>query len=111
MDVDGDGAIDTEISSGEGVTPQELIAILKGVIKTLGLSDKNEEKLLKKVEKLEKILEKEYKKEYKKKIKTKKAFLQIIEEIKKFKKKGVLSSEEAKELIEIVEKIREGVVE
>src|SRR3989344_1993965 len=97
MDVDGDGAIDTEISSGEGVTPQELIAILKGVIKTLGLSDKN--------------LEKEYKKEYKKKIKTKKAFLQIIEEIKKFKKKGVLSSEEAKELIEIVEKIREGVVE
>ena len=110
MDVDGDGEIDTEISSGEGVTPQELFAILKGVIKTLGLSDKNEEKLLKKVEKLEKILEKEYKNEYKKKIKTKKAFSQIIEEIKKFKKKGVLSAEEAKELIEIVEKIRENVV-
>ncbi len=111
MDVDGDGLVDAEISAGEGVTPEELIAILKGVIKTLGLSDKNEEKLLKRVEKLEKILEREYKKEYKKKIQTKKAFLQIIEEIKKLKKKGVLSAEEAKELIEIVEKIRENIVQ
>ena len=111
MDADGDGVVDTAISPGEGVTPQELIAILKGIIKTLELPKKKEEKLIKKIEKLEKTLEKEYKNEYRKKQKIGKAFDRLIKEIEKLEKRKVLTHEEAAELIEIVEKLRDSVVE
>ena len=110
MDVDGDGAIDTPISPGEGVTPQELFAILKGIVKTLDLPSKQEEKLLKKIDKLEKAFEKEYKNEFKKKQKTDKAFDGLTDKIKKLEKKKVLTREDAKELVEIIEKIRSRVL-
>lgn len=72
---------------------------------------KKEEKLIKKTEKLEKVLEKEYKNEYRKKQKIGKAFDRLIKEIEKLEKRKVLTHEEAAELIEIVEKLRDSVVE
>ncbi len=110
MDVDGDSVVDTTITSGDGLSPRELIAILKGIIKTLDIPDKNKEKLIKKIEKLEKILEKEFKNEYHKKQKMKEIFNNLILKIRQLEKKGALSVEETTTLIDIVEKIRGSVV-
>ncbi|MBI5817011.1 MAG: hypothetical protein HZB09_01145 [Candidatus Yonathbacteria bacterium] len=110
MDVDGDGIIDTTIASGAWLSSQELIAILKGIIKTLNIPDKNKEKLIKKIEKLEKVIEKEFKNEYHKKQKTKNIFDTLIIKIKQLEKRGVLSSEETSALVDIIEKIKTSMV-
>lgn len=110
MDVDGDGTIDVVLARGEGVTTQELLAILKGIIKTLNLSEEKEMKLLKGIEKIEKELAKERKNEKDEKQKTKHSFEKIIKTIEKFEKKGVLGHEEAVELFEIVAEIEGSVV-
>ena len=110
MDVDGDGTTDVSIIPGEGVTPEELMAILKGIIKTLPLSDKQKTKLLKSIAKIEKILLKELKNEKPKKNRLENAFQKLINEIQKLKKKKALTTEEARELIKIIEVIEENVI-
>jgi hypothetical protein len=110
MDIDGDGAIDATISSGDGVTSQELLAILKGVIKTLNFPDEKEEKLLKRIEKIEKELGKEDKQEKEVKHKISEAFEKLVKEINKFEGKGLLTDGETAELISIIEEIKEKVV-
>lgn len=111
MDVDGDGTIDIVLAQGEGVTTQELLAILKGIIKTLDLPEEKEMKLLKGIEKIEKELTKERKNEKDEKQKTKHSFKKIIKTIEKFEKKGILKREEAAELIEVVVKINGSIVQ
>ena len=106
IDADGDGLPDVSISPGAGVTVEELLALLKGIIKTLDLPDKREKSLIKKIEKIEKILAKEPKNERAQKMKTKAAFSALEEKIKQFEKKKLLTKDEARELLEIVEKIR-----
>ncbi len=110
MDIDGDGTIDAEITPG-GLTAQELTNILKGLVKTLHLPVEKENKLIKKIEKLEKELKKEHKNEWTEKRKTVHAFEEIIKTIKKYEKKGILTHDEAGELITIIEQIQETVVE
>lgn len=110
MDVDGDGITDTALLPGDGVTSQELLAILKGVIKTLNLDDEKEEKLLKRIEKIEKELEKERKGEPDEKQKTAHAFEKLVKTIEKFEEKGIFTNEEADELLEIVAQIKASVV-
>jgi hypothetical protein len=110
MDIDGDGVADATISSGDGVTSQELLDILKGMIKTLDLHEKKETKLLKKIEKIEKELAKEHKNEKKEKRKTDKAFEELIKQINKFEKKGLFTHDEAAGLISIIEQIKRTVV-
>ncbi len=110
MDIDGDGAADATISSGDGVTLEELLVILKGIIKTLDLPEKNGTKLLKKIEKMEKELAKEHKNEKQEKRKTGKVFEKLAGEVKKFEEKGLISGDESTELISIIEQIKEKVV-
>jgi len=110
MDVDGDGTIDVVLTQGEGVTTQELLAILKGIIKTLNLPDNKEKKLLKGIERIEKELAKERKNEKDEKRKIKHSFEKITKIIEKFEKKGVLGHEEAVELLEIMAKIKGSIV-
>jgi len=110
MDVDGDGTPDIKISVGEGVSPQELTSILKGIVKTLDIPEQKKARLIKKIEKLEKVLEKEFKNEQKKKQKTSVAFENLTKKISQFQKKGTLTSEEVTELLEIIEKIKGSVV-
>jgi hypothetical protein len=109
-DIDGDGETDTTITAGAGVSPQELIAILKGIIKTLDLPAEKKDALIKKLDKLQKAIEKDFKNEKNKKRKINKAFEDIGEKIMKFEKKGLLTHNEAGELIKIIEQIRGSVV-
>jgi parallel beta-helix repeat protein len=111
MDVDGDGTVDINITPGEGVSSQELTAILEGIIKTLNISEQKKVKLIKKIEKLEKILEKEFKNECRKKQRTNVAFENLTKKISQFQKKGTLTSDEATELLEIIGKIKANVIE
>ena len=85
MDVDGDGTTDVSIAPGEGISPQELLPILRGIIKTLGLPDKKKAALIKAVDKLEKSLGKEFKNEHKKKVRLEKAFEDLIRKIRRVK--------------------------
>lgn len=111
MDIDGDGTADVEVTPGDGVTEEELLAIFKVVVKTLGLPDEKEKKFLKAMEKLEKELEKERNTEEHEKVKTSEAFDKLIEKVKKLEEKEILSPEEAGELISMIEQIRGVVVE
>lgn len=111
LDVDGDGLVDVNILPGEGLSAEELIGILRGFIKNLHLPTKKELQILKKIEKLEKIMEKEFKSEIKKKNKTKQAVNNILETIKKFEKKRLLTPDETSELADIIGRIQGAVVE
>jgi len=111
LDMDADGIVDAVIEPGEGISTEELIGILRGMVRSLDLADKQEKKLLKRIEKLEKVLEKEFKKEKKEKMKTGEAFEKLKEKIEKFVKKGYLSKEDAQELLHIIEQIKVAVVE
>ncbi len=111
MDVDGDGITDVSIAPGEGVSPQEFLPILRGIIKTLNLPDKKRAALIKAVDKLEKALEKEYKNEHKKKVRLEKAFDDLIRKIRKLEKKGILARDEANKLVEIIEQVKVSVIE
>ncbi|MBI2120225.1 MAG: right-handed parallel beta-helix repeat-containing protein [Parcubacteria group bacterium] len=110
MDVDGDGITDTALAPGDGVTSQELLAILKGIIKTLEFSDEKEGKLLKRIEKIEKELAKDAKNESGEKQTTPHAFEKLVKTIEQFEGKGTLAHEEAEELLEVVAKIEAVVV-
>ena len=106
-----EGTIDVSITPGEGISPQELLPILRGIIKTLGLPDKKKAALIKAVDKLEKSLAKEFKDEHKKKVRLEKAFEGLIRKIRKLEKKGILAQTEANELVGMIERVKVGVVE
>lgn len=109
LDVDGDGVVDAEITP-DGLSPDDLIAILKSLIKTLDLPDKKEKQLLKVIDKLEKEFAKEHKKEKTEKLKTKQAFKHLLKLIEQYQKKKVLSADEANELLGLIEDIMNKVV-
>ena len=112
MDVDGDGTTDVVLQGGEeGLTTEQLIAILKGIIKTLDMPDKKEAKLMKEIQKLEKELAKEHKSAKVEKRKTKHAFNELIRTINRYEKRKILTHEEAEELLKIIGEIKGSVVE
>ncbi len=109
LDIDNDGITDANLTT-EGISAENLIDILKGFIKTLNLEPKKEEKLLKKVDKLEEALNNEFKHEYQEKMKTEQA-LELLEQfIRKLDKKVLLTPEETTELLDIINNIKSGVV-
>jgi pimeloyl-ACP methyl ester carboxylesterase len=110
MDINGDGVVDAVVSSGDGISTEELMDILHGIIKTLDLPKKKQQNLEKQIDKLEKALEKEYKKEHKKKCRTSILFKNVLKEINTLGKKKLISGDEVAQLTEIIEKIQESVV-
>jgi hypothetical protein len=107
VDVDGDGVIDTTLDSGvQGVTTEQLTAILKGIVKTIDMPAKKKANLIKRIEKLEKELITEHKNKKKEILKTKRAFEMVVDAISRFQKKGILTTDEATELLGIVGQIR-----
>ncbi|TSC78836.1 MAG: Acetyltransferases and hydrolases with the alpha/beta hydrolase fold protein [Parcubacteria group bacterium Gr01-1014_29] len=111
IDMDGDGETDAVIEPGEGVSIDELLGILRGVVKSFDLDKKAEKRILKQIDNLEKVLDKEFKNKKKKKMETDKAFLKLEQLIEKFEKNRLLSIKDAQELLHIIEQIKEGVVE
>ena len=110
LDMDADGIIDAIIEPGEGISIDELLWILRGMVRSLDLADKQEKKLLKNIDKLENMLDKEFKNEKKEKMKTDKAFEKLEKLVEKLVKKGNLPEHDAQELIHIIEQIKGDVV-
>jgi len=114
MDMDNDGVIDAVIESGEGLTAEELLKILRGVAQTLNLPDKNKKRFNKIFDKIEKNLAKEKgctdkkkpaKCEYKVKQSLDKTMNKLALLIEKFFKKGLISLEEKEEFLQIMNSI------
>ena len=122
LDIDGDGTADTEIDHTTGISDENLIKILKGIILALDLPEKKKKRLIKILERVEKILETENKCDNKKKDKNKKkcyanndkkldkSFERLVVVIERFKAKGTLSESDANELLEVIETIKQEVV-
>ena len=110
VDIDGDGVVDAEITPG-GLAPEELLGILKGLIKTLHFSEEKTAKLIKEIEKLEGELSLERQNELTQKRKTEHAFDKITELVNRYQAKGILTASEASELISVIGAIRGEVVE
>src|SRR3989338_3020346 len=117
LDIDGDGTADTEIDHTTGISDENLIKILKGIILALDLPEKKKKRLIKILERVEKILETENKCDKKKKKcyanndkKLDKSFERLVVVIERFKAKGTLSESDANELLEVIETIKQEVV-
>lgn len=120
LDIDNDGIVDAEVASGEGVSTEEMIGILRGTIKTLALPAKKTARLDKILDKIGKQLVKEQKcTEKKKKDKCEYRVKQRMDHtltrlsnlIEKMStdKKGLLTKEEAAEVLEILTRIRSSI--
>lgn len=110
LDIDGDGTTDSNITPG-GLSSEELVEIMKGLVKTLHLGKVKEKLLLNRLDKLAKELAKEHKKERVEKMLTKLAFVRIENLIKLYEKRRALSKAEALELISIINQIKSMMVE
>jgi pimeloyl-ACP methyl ester carboxylesterase len=111
LDIDGDGTSDLSlVGNVGGITDEELVAVLRGVVKTLHLPANKEKQLLKKIDKLAKELAKEHKNQKIERRKTRQVFVGLQKTITRYEKKSILTGEEASELQSIVEQIRGSVV-
>ena len=111
MDIDNDGVVDAVIKPGEGVSTEELLDILRGMVRALELTAQKEKGILKNIDKFEKTLFKEYKNEKAGKKKIANAFVVLERAIEKFGKKKLFTTEEMTELLRIIERIKESVIE
>jgi len=96
---------------------------LKGIILTLNLPEKKKKRLIKILERIEKILETEKKCDNKKKDKNKKkcyanndkrldkVFDRLITVVERFKERGILSEADAAELLKVILDIKREMVE
>ncbi len=58
LDIEGDGVVDVELESNTELTPLEYIGLLKKTVLELQISKKIKDKLIKRIEKIEKLLQK-----------------------------------------------------
>lgn len=110
MDVDGDGTTDVSLVPGEDIALEDLLVILKGIIKTLDLPEKREAKLLKTITKIEKKLLKDFDNDDARTDKLEHRFDKLIHLIQKYEKKGFLTPAEVNDLVGIIDVIKKGVV-
>ena len=111
VDVDGDGEVDAEISAGEGLTVPELLGLLRGMVQSFDLPAKKEKKLLKAIDKLKKQILKEQKGKKLQKHRISDVLKEIKAKVKSYEKKKLLTKDEAKELLDIIERVRLAVLE
>ena len=116
LDIDDDGVVDAEVTSGEGMDMSDMLSILRVTIGKLDISSKKQKQLEKILVKIEKQFEKEDKCESKKKKekceqKRKDKIEHIIDRlIKKIEKmtkgkKAEFSEQEAEEVINLIQNI------
>jgi hypothetical protein len=108
IDVDGDGINDVTLSGGgdQGISEENLVALLKGMVKTMNLPADKKAKLLRAIHKLEQELIKEHKNKKVERFKTNQAFLKLFKTIEQYEKKKILTKLEADELRTIIQQIR-----
>jgi len=105
LDMNGDSVTDVQISPG-GLTPVELIGIIKGFVSTLNLKIQREEQLYRRLDKLERELLNERKNDIAEKEVTEASFNKLINLIEQYGGKGVLSKDESLWLIDVVKSIK-----
>ncbi|MFC1720675.1 right-handed parallel beta-helix repeat-containing protein [Patescibacteria group bacterium] len=117
VDIDGDDNNDVEINPNEEVSDTDYLVLLRGVITTMDLSEKKEEKLIKAIDRILKSVEKEEKCVNKKEENAQKKcdihfdhkfgkrFDYFVKIIEKFEEREILSDIEARELIDVIGKI------
>lgn len=101
IDMDADGIVDVEVRAGEGLTIGELIGLLRGTVRTFGLSEKERAKIVRALDKFERVLQKDYKGSLETK-KSELAFKNFGTLITKFQKRGLLENDEALQLFHIL---------
>jgi hypothetical protein len=108
IDVDGDGINDVTISGGgaAGISEEQLLAMIKGIVKTLDISAEKKSKLLKIIRKIEQELAKERPNEHAEDIRTDLVSLKLLKTIEQYEKKNILTKSEADELRIIIQHIR-----
>ena len=106
VDVDGDGVTDADISGGDGLTVPELLGLLRGLVQSLNLPLKKENKFIKAIDKLQKqILKNQNGKKFQK-YRIIDALKDIKDKIKTFEKKKLLAKDEVKELLDILSRVQ-----
>lgn len=106
VDVDNDGKIDSVIAPGEGLRPEELIGVLRGLVKSYGLSKTKETRLLRALDRIEKTIEREFKKDERKKMVLSKQIKHMGNIIVRFGARKLLTAQEVKELQEVLSKLQ-----
>ena len=108
IDVDGDGINDVTISGGgaAGISEEQLLTMIKGIVKTLDLSAEKKAKLLKIIRKIEQELAKEFSNEHAEEVRTDLVSLKLLKTIEQYEKKNILPKSEADELRTIIQHIR-----
>lgn len=89
-----------------GLTPVELIGIIKGFVSTLNLKTQKEEQLYRRLDKLERELLRERQNEIAEKKVTAEAFQQIFNLITQYGGKGILSGDEVQWLTGVINTIK-----
>ncbi len=105
VDINGDGQTDATISSGQGISTDELLSLLHGLADTLNLPAKKDKKLDKKIAQLQKILDKEFKTEKRQKQRLSVLISNLRSKVSQWQKKGLLTVDEANTLISILDQI------
>ena len=121
LDIDSDGINDAAVASGAGLSSQELVGILRGILKTLDLPMEKAKYLDKILDKIDKTLIKDQKCganakakcEHNIKHKTDQTFTKLSQAIQKLSqdKRGFLTKEEATEILGVIEKIRNAIIQ
>ncbi len=108
IDVDGDGINDVTISGGgaAGLLEEQLLAMIKAIVKTLDLPVEKKAKLLKIIRKIEQELAKERPNEHAEEVRTSLVSLKLLKTIEQYKMKNILTKSEANELRIIIQRIR-----
>ena len=108
IDVDGDGVNDVTISDGgdAGITEEQLLVIVKGIVKTFEMPANKKAKLLQVIRKIEQELAKERKNERAEEVRTDLVYLKLFKAIEQYVNKGLVSNTEANELRGIIQQIR-----
>jgi pimeloyl-ACP methyl ester carboxylesterase len=106
IDVDNDGKVDSVIAPGEGLKPEELIGVLRGLVKSYELSRPKEARLLRALDRIEKTIEREFKKDERKKMVLSKQIKHIGNIIVRFGARKLLTAQEVKELQEVLSKLQ-----
>ena len=108
IDVDGDGVNDVTIQGGgeTGISEEQLLAMIKGIVKTFEMPANKKAKLLQVIRKIEQELARERKNETAEEVRTDLVYLKFFKTIEQNVNKGVVSITEANELRGIIQQIR-----
>ena len=106
VDADGNGTADATIASGQGVSTEEFLSILKGIMRTLHLPKVKEQRIMRSIEKVERLLQKESKKEFRRKERLGRTLDRLVKNLKRFEKKKLIDTGDVAGVMVVIEKLR-----